>query len=226
MQLISRQQAIADGLKRYFTGIACREGHIAERWVQCCACIECKKVRTRNYLVGWREINREKHIADAKAWAKKNADYVKKYKAQKYQENRSAVAEKAKQYYANNKEKVIARVTVYRESNIESIRAAGRRYYQENIDLRRVSNHRMRAQRDKSEGVHTKADIINLKAKQKNTCACCRKKLTAYHIDHIKPLSKGGSDWPENIQLLCPRCNQRKSNKDPIEFMQQNGYLL
>lgn len=49
-------------------------------------------------------------------------------------------------------------------------------------------------------------------AKHDNCCARCgeRKKLT---IDHIIPLSKGGTDSPENVQPLCLSCNQSKGNK-------------
>lgn len=40
-ELITRKDAKAQGLLRYFTGIPCSNGHIAERYVRNCVCLTC-----------------------------------------------------------------------------------------------------------------------------------------------------------------------------------------
>ena len=34
-------------------------------------------------------------------------------------------------------------------------------------------------------------------------------------IDHVKPLSRGGSNWPANLRPACTSCNARKHNQWP-----------
>src|SRR5258707_2011083 len=40
-EIISRSEAKAKGLKRYFTGEPCKRGHIAERLISDCTCVQC-----------------------------------------------------------------------------------------------------------------------------------------------------------------------------------------
>lgn len=66
---------------------------------------------------------------------------------------------------------------------------------------------------------------------QKGLCVVCKCKLILsgekkYHLDHIVPIANGGTNYDENIQLLCAECNVSKGSKNNTEFMQKNGYLL
>lgn len=62
---------------------------------------------------------------------------------------------------------------------------------------------------------------------QRGKCACCCKPLgNNYHLDHRVPLARGGRNEDCNMQLLRAKCNMQKSAKDPIEFMQERGFLL
>ena len=36
--------------------------------------------------------------------------------------------------------------------------------------------------------------------------------------DHIRPLSNGGDSVPNNLQLICRRCNVRKGNLSHKDF--------
>lgn len=69
--------------------------------------------------------------------------------------------------------------------------------------------------------------VSGLFAAQKGRCAICRVSIRpGYHLDHIMPLARGGKHVKSNLQLLCPPCNLRKSDRDPIVHMQSLGRLL
>ena len=79
MKVISRSDARAQGLKRYFTGKPCRQGHIVERYVGACSCTECMSLKAKARY----EADPEKAKAAAVAWQKANPEKVEAYAAAK-----------------------------------------------------------------------------------------------------------------------------------------------
>lgn len=75
-------------------------------------------------------------------------------------------------------------------------------------------------------GSHTAQDIKNLMVSQAMTCNGCRcdLNLSSYHVDHVVAVENGGSNGPENLQLLCPTCNVSKGTKDMSAWMRSKGY--
>ncbi len=59
-------------------------------------------------------------------------------------------------------------------------------------------------------GRFSKHDVVRMLNEQSGQCNFCRIQLSEYHIDHVVPLARGGSNWPSNLQLLCPPCNISK----------------
>jgi len=114
----------------------------------------------------------------------------------------------------------------WRAANPEKQRAMEKRAYAKDKEkvLAKVRNRN--ARKRNSSGSHTAKDIANLLVKQKGKCPNCLSKLDKYHVDHIVPLAKGGANSPDNLQCLCPACNVRKSDKDPMEWANENGRLI
>ena len=55
-----------------------------------------------------------------------------------------------------------------------------------------------------------------IKERDNYTCQICGKYMpdeVGLHIDHIIPVAKGGKSVPSNLQVLCSKCNGKKSDK-------------
>ncbi len=64
-----------------------------------------------------------------------------------------------------------------------------------------------------------KFDLARMLCLQDAKCAYCRKLLTEYHIDHKTPVSRGGTNDIENLQMTCPKCNMQKGAMNHEEFL-------
>ena len=73
-------------------------------------------------------------------------------------------------------------------------------------------NRRARTQYNQANRL-TERHLKNILLGQEHLCAKCEVLFDplAYHVDHIEALSNGGTNKPDNIQLLCPPCNLRKA---------------
>ena len=59
-------------------------------------------------------------------------------------------------------------------------------------------------------------------------CMYCGRRLnwSNLEIDHKFPVSRGGSNYQENLQALCGRCNSRKGNHSDDEFRERYAEIV
>lgn len=198
MEIITREVALAQGLKRYFTGVPCVRAHVSERMVAGRKCIACGHEDTAK----WRAANHN-------TWKSSNRASKRKHQAK---------------YSAQQREAYRADSTPFRQ--------AWARYYESAKDYHlarsKQADYLRRSRQKEHGGTHTPDDVKAILAAQKHRCAYCRADLrkVPYHVDHIVPLARGGSNARTNIQAACASCNRSKGAKDPIDFAQERGMLL
>jgi 5-methylcytosine-specific restriction endonuclease McrA len=102
-----------------------------------------------------------------------------------------------------------------------------RRWRKENPQTQAAQGRVKKARRRGAPGKHTAADIQAIGDRQRWRCAWCSTPCRDdYHVDHIVPLARGGTNWPDNLCISCPPCNLRKKARLPHEWAAVNGKLL
>jgi 5-methylcytosine-specific restriction endonuclease McrA len=112
----------------------------------------------------------------------------------------------------------------WRSANTQKVAERTERWRRLNPDKRRIQNHRRRALERGASGSFTADDIRRLYAEQNGICAapnCNAEMGDRYTIDHKIALARGGHNGPENIQLLCKRCNSAKHVKPLEQWLQE-----
>jgi 5-methylcytosine-specific restriction endonuclease McrA len=202
------------------------------------ACKICKRRYARDYTVN----NKDKISHKSRVYKQTHKEQINAWTKQDRQKKQEQYRERQRRYEVSHREQIIEKNKKYRLNNKSTIRNSNRRSYIKYRErhLRVGKAYRMarseqyaayarnrRAQTLAVGGEHTEQDILRQHKAQKGKCYWCDCKLgEKYHVDHVIPLSKGGTNDPSNLVIACPTCNLSKHDKFPWEWDGNNGKLF
>jgi len=143
---------------------------------------------------------------------------------------RKKTARKWREVYS---EKVHDATHTYYETHSERMREASRTYYkahlEEEHEWQRVWRQTPRGKawtiaaqhnrRVKLSGISMTTDmVLELKTDFGGYCPYCWDKIVKGHVDHIVPVSRGGTNERNNLAWVCAECNAQKGDKSLVEF--------
>lgn len=138
-------------------------------------------------------------------WAKQNSD------------KKNKISRKWNELNRHQKREINA---IYRTAKNEEIKQKRKLQRKNDPSIERVKSATRKALKLGNGGSLSKNIVQVLLEKQNGLCACCQQPLNGvFHLDHIMPLSLGGKNDDDNVQLLLPRCNLQKFTSTPEEFI-------
>lgn len=192
----------------------------------CKSCMKAKKDATRDRILAQaREYylaNRERHNEYSRQYYQIHKDETHQYG--KLWRSKNAETLKAKKAaYAKRPDvaaKMVERNRERRKADPERANGYSRKWRKNNPEKRRASSKQNKMRRDQVAGTCTASQWIAKCEYFGWRCYLCRAPLTAKitHMDHRKPLSRGGSHWPANLAPACKHCNLSKNNKTEAEY--------
>lgn len=123
----------------------------------------------------------------------------------------------SREFFGQTKQKS-GRVT-FRQVCRACVRANTARHYAEAPEkvIARVA--RRKEQDARAEGEYSDSDIARIRAELGDRCRYCGAPLNrSGEVEHLTPISRGGTHWPTNITLACFQCNKEKHGKTVEEY--------
>lgn len=182
-------------------------------------CKDCQKSYSRK----WNEQNRERHLANKRRSWERNKERIN---AKRRAERDEYVLGRERKWRAANADKLKQQNREYRAANPERVKEWRsrwsekhgsewrRQHYLANRAWYLARNHIQR--RRDGRAIDELADAIHELLEQ--PCAYCGTTEEEIEIDHIVPLSRGGTNDPENLAPACRPCNRSKWNRLPDEW--------
>ena len=181
---------------------------------------EAKKAYDREY----REKNRAKINAYAAEWRLNNNEHQLALEKKRRDEN-PKYAETTAKWRAENADRLKAYEAERRKTEKRKLatKIASEAWKKAHPEERR--NHvRNRRAKLRDGGVLSKDIEKTLMAAQGGLCAVCKCCIAfKFQLDHIVPVARGGRNEDDNVQLLCPPCNQSKGARPMDEFIRSRA---
>jgi 5-methylcytosine-specific restriction endonuclease McrA len=136
-----------------------------------------------------------------------HAEEQRIHRAEYYRTNGDALRERKRRRYRRDPQKNLQRAAEWRARNPDKARL---------FDKKGLA--KRRALMRSADGHFSIADIRALEVAQEGLCAYCQRPYGRYHVEHKQPLSRGGSNWPDNICLACGPCNIAKHDRTEAEY--------
>lgn len=223
MEVISKREARARGLKRYFTALPCIHGHLSERTVNDGKCCECDRLRQLAANLNHAELKRRRSWHRAYYRRLTPAELERRAECMR---NLNREPEQAERNRARHRvENMTAAQLAARQARTRAATMTQTQIKQRRDRIKRNSQYR-RALKLRSGGRLSPNIHATLFEKQRGQCVYCEVDLTTVtpHLDHRMPLTLGGTNTDDNVQLLCPTCNTSKGNQHPDVYEARIGY--
>ncbi|MBU0495065.1 MAG: HNH endonuclease [Chloroflexi bacterium] len=134
-----------------------------------------------------------------------NRRYYDTHREKRYQRNR--------EHYQSYREEESRKSHAYYQTHREQIHRKKREWRAANPDKECALHHRRRTRKTEAGGSYTAAQWQALCDHYGNICLWCGRDDRPLFVDHVIPISRGGSSDISNLQCLCGPCNSAKGDK-------------